>query len=246
MTLTAPALALVPRAFHLWWSACAYAFARDDDTAGGGERVGDEATGAAAVDGAPGPELGDFWRGDGLAIEAVYRAHARRLLGTARAIVGAAEAESVVHEVFVELIRNEELRRRFTGGSVGAWLGAIARRKSLEHLRRRGRAAGAGGGATGVGNDAGSFSGNASAGSGDSSERLAPWPEPRLEARDLLMRFLKDSVPAAQVDFFRRRFLDGQTQVEVAAALGVPRSTLEGWEHRLSDKLRRFIWESSQ
>jgi DNA-directed RNA polymerase specialized sigma24 family protein len=59
------------------------------------------------------------------------------------------------------------------------------------------------------------------------------------------MRFLAASVPAAQVDFFRRRFLDGQTQVQVAAALGMPRSTLEGWEHRLSEKLRRFIWENA-
>ena len=225
MTLTAPALALVPRAFHLGWSACAYAFARDDDTAGGGERVGDEATGAAAVDGAPGPELGDFWRGDGLAIEAVYRAHARRLLGTARAIVGAAEAESVVHEVFVELIRNEELRRRFTGGSLGAWLAAIARHKSLEHLRRTGRAP---------------ISGEVPAGGAHTS------PEPQLEARNLLMRFLKVGVPEEQAEFFRRRFLDGRTQVEVAAALGIPRSTLEGWEHRLAERLRRFVWESSQ
>ena len=40
--------------------------------------------------------------------------------------------------------------------------------------------------------------------------------------------------------------LDGRTQVEVAAALGIPRSTLEGWEHRLAERLRRFVWESSQ
>jgi RNA polymerase sigma factor (sigma-70 family) len=161
----------------------------------------------------------------------VYRAHARRLLGTARAIVGPAEAESVVHETFVELIRNQDLRRRFTGGSIEAWLGAIARRKSLEHLRRRGeiRPRERGGDATDGG-----------------GEQPDPSPEPRLEARDLLVRFLKGTVPAAQADFFRRRFLDGQTQVQVAAALGVPRSTLEGWEHRLSEKLRRFIWENSR
>jgi RNA polymerase sigma factor (sigma-70 family) len=141
----------------------------------------------------------------------------------------------VVHETFVALIRNEELRRRFTGGSLAAWLGAIARRKSLEHLRRRDHPLRAN-----VDPD-----GNASA-ADVAGERPDPSPEPRLEARDLLMRFLKVGVPEAQVDFFRRRFLDGQTQVQVAAALGMPRSTLEGWEHRLSEKLRRFIWESER
>jgi RNA polymerase sigma factor (sigma-70 family) len=181
------------------------------------------------------PELETFWRGDAAALEMLYRAHARRLLGTAGAVVGPAEAESVVHETFVELIRNQELRRRFTGGSMEAWLGAIARRKSLEHLRRRGHPP-----RTDVDRsaDASTFD--------IASEHADPSPEPRLEARDLLMRFLAASVPAAQVDFFRLRFLDGQTQVQVAAALGMPRSTLEGWEHRLSEKLRRFIWENTR
>jgi RNA polymerase sigma factor (sigma-70 family) len=169
-----------------------------------------------------------------VALEAIYRAHARRLLGTARAVVGPAEAESVVHETFVELIRNQELRRRFTGGSMEAWLGAIARRKSLEHRRRRDQPLRA------------NVDPNGDAGTDNiAGERADPSPEPRLEARDLLMRFLATSVPTAQADFFRRRFLDGQTQVQVAAALGMPRSTLEGWEHRLSEKLRRFIWENA-
>ena len=91
-----------------------------------------------------------------------------------------------------------------------------------------------------------SATGNASSGVVDAAaEPVDPSPEPRLEARDLLLRFLKTGVPAAQVEFFRRRFLDGQTQVQVAAALGVPRSTLEGWEHRLAERLRRFVWEDT-
>lgn len=228
MTGTMSALAL--EVVLPWWTAFARVLADDDER--DGERNDRASATASAPDGAREPELEVFWRGDASALETIYRAHARRLLGTARGIVGPAEAESVVHETFVELIRNPELRRRFTGGSLAAWLAAIAHRKSLEHLRRRTplRREGARAGA-----DAGD----------DAAERPDPSPEPRLEARDLIMRFVQAGVPEAQREFFRRRFLDGQTQVEVAAALGIPRSTLEGWEHRLTEKLRRFIWESS-
>lgn len=167
-------------------------------------------------------ELAAFWRGDDRAIEAVYRAHVAALLSAARRVVGAAEAETVVQEVFVELIRNEELRRRFTGGSIAGWLTAIARFKGLDHRKHAGRAP---------------LDSEAPAG-----ESASPWP--RLEARNLLERFLSGAeLPGPEEAFFRGRFFDGRTQVELAAELGVPRSTLEGWEHRLCERFRRFAWE---
>jgi RNA polymerase sigma-70 factor (ECF subfamily) len=213
------------QALYPWWLACARLLSSDDaDAPDDGERR-TRGAGQSEGAGASEPDLEAFWRGDDLALAAIYRRHARALLGAARGMVGPADAESVVHEVFVELLRNQELRRRFTGGSLAAWLGAIARRKGFEHLRRAGRAP-AGGDATAA-----------------APEPADPSPEPRLEARDFLLRFLKAGVPAQQAEFFRRRFLDGHTQVQVAAALGIPRSTLEGWEHRLADRLRRFIWE---
>ncbi len=218
-------------ALYPWWLACARLLSGDDPTGpseeparapGGGESSGDA---DAPADMLP------FWRGDDATLAAIYRAHARALLGAVRSMVGPADAESVVQEVFVELLRNHELRRRFSGGSLAVWLGAIARRKGLEHLRRTGRVSAAG--------NASSSSSSAAA------EPVDPSPEPRLEARDLLLRFLKTGVPAEQAEFFQRRFIDGQTQVQVAAALGVPRSTLEGWEHRLAERLRRFVWEDT-
>lgn len=174
-------------------------------------------------------DLDGFWRGDGAALEAVYRRHARLLLGVAGTVVGPVEAEAVVHEVFVELIRREELRRRFVGGAFQPWLSAIARLKALEHLRRLGRPTA--GGETEEGQEG--------------RQGIDPSPEPQLEARNLLSRFLASSVPAAQMAFFRGRFLDGRTQVDLALELKMPRSTLEGWEHRLADKLRSFILEAS-
>jgi RNA polymerase sigma factor (sigma-70 family) len=226
MIVTASGFALALEAVFPGWAACARLFSGDDRAAPAGDRApGDKAAGSDAGADDADPDLESFWRGDEVTIEAVYRSYARRLFGAARAVVGDAEAESMVHEVFVELIRNPELRARFTGGSLGAWLGSIARLKSLEHLRRTGR-------------------------SPPREDRAADpsssSPEPRLEARDLLLRFCEAHVAPEQAEFFRRRFLDGRTQVEAAAALGIPRSTLEGWEHRLSERLRRFIWESSR
>ncbi len=161
--------------------------------------------------------LDDFWRGDLGRLEGVYREHKRTLERVARRYVGAAEAESVIQDVFVELVRSGDLRRRFTGGALHAWLAEIARRKALEHLRRTGR-------------PPPEVSGEAPTG-----------PEPAIQARDLVARFLNGHVPDQQRRFFVLRFIERRTQVEVARELGVPRSTLEGWEHRLADKLRRFV-----
>jgi RNA polymerase sigma-70 factor (ECF subfamily) len=152
----------------------------------------------------------------------VYRRHRTGLLNVARRLVGLVEAESVIQEVFVELLRNAELRRRFGGGSLQAWLGEITRRKALEYLRRHGREI-----------------------PGDARTDAAVHTEPHLVARQLVERFLETHVAVGQRDFFVLRFLEHRTQVEAAAALGLPRSTLEGWEHRLAVALRRFILEES-
>jgi RNA polymerase sigma factor (sigma-70 family) len=147
----------------------------------------------------------------------VYLENVAGLLRDLRRHIGPAEAESVVHDVFVELLRNADLRGRFVEGSLFAWLRQIARLKALEHLRR-------------VRRDIPT----------ELPERAAS-PEPELEARDMLTRFMDKHVPEKQREFFTLRFLHKHTQVEVAAKLGVPRSTLEGWEHGLLDKLRIFV-----
>jgi RNA polymerase sigma factor (sigma-70 family) len=168
-----------------------------------------------------GIDLEAFHAGQESAIRAIYLEHGSALLRETRRYAGPAEAEAVVHDVFVELLRNRALRAQFVGGALAAWLRQIARLKALEHLRR--------------------------------TRRQPPpelMPETRsgersFEARDLLVRFLAAQVPEAQKTFFGMRFLARQTQVEIAAQLGIPRSTLEGWEHRLTEKLRAFLLETS-
>lgn len=168
-----------------------------------------------------GIDLEAFHAGHEAMIRAIYVAHRTVLLREASCYAGPAEAESVVHDVFVELLRNRALRAQFVGGALAAWLRQIARLKALEHLRR---------------------------------VRRQPPPElglhahsgeGSLEARNVLTRFLAAEVPEAQKQFFGMRFLARQTQVEISAQLGIPRSTLEGWEHRLSKKLREFVAEMS-
>jgi RNA polymerase sigma factor (sigma-70 family) len=104
---------------------------------------------------------------------------------------------------------------------LGAWLAEITRRKAFEHLRRTHRPV---------------------------PVEAAPPPapaaeEPGLLARDIVERFVAAHVPSEQHRFFVLRFLERRTQVEVAGELGIPRSTIEGWEHRLAARLRRFVLE---
>src|SRR5262249_21467802 len=133
-----------------------------------------------------------------------------------------AEAEAVVHDLFVELLKNHQLRLQFQGGQLFAWLRQIARLKALEHLRRSGRH---------VPQDL---------------PEIEISDEGNVEARDLLARFLAAAVPSTQQRFFGLRFLERRTQVEIAASLGIPRSTLEGWEHQLIKKLRAFVLEGAK
>jgi RNA polymerase sigma factor (sigma-70 family) len=173
------------------------------------------------ADRAMGIDVEAFHAGHEAVIRAIYVEHGAALLRETGRYAGPAEAESVVHDVFVELLRNRALRAQFVGGALAAWLRQIARLKALEHLRRVRR---------------------------QPPRELVPQThsgEGSLEARDVLTRFLAAEVPEAQKQFFGMRFLARQTQVEIAAQLGIPRSTLEGWEHRLTERLRAFVVETS-
>ena len=178
-------------------------------------------TGVADLISEPEIDIAAFQAGHEAAIRKVYVAHAVTLLSVARRHTGPAEAEAVVHDVFLELLRNPQLRAQFTGGALLAWLRQIARLKALEHLRRARRR-------TPI----------------ELAEPVIS-SEADLEARDVVARFLAARVPEEQKPFFGMRFLNRQTQVEIATQLGIPRSTLEGWEHRLIEKLRAFVLGNS-
>jgi RNA polymerase sigma-70 factor (ECF subfamily) len=73
-------------------------------------------------------------RGDTQALALLYHRHARELLAVAfRLLQSQADAEDVVHDVFVGL--PEALRRYQERGALGAWLRKVTARTALMRLR---------------------------------------------------------------------------------------------------------------
>jgi RNA polymerase sigma-70 factor (ECF subfamily) len=78
-------------------------------------------------------------RGDTAALERIYRASSAKLMGVClRILEDRSEAEDVLHEVYLTVWRNAGAyaERR---GSPMTWLSTIARNKSIDRLRSRGR-----------------------------------------------------------------------------------------------------------
>lgn len=69
--------------------------------------------------------------------ELLFRQHAPSVLGVLRGLVGVNDAEECAQETFIAALRSYE---GFDGANPRAWLLTIARRKAIDHHRRRGRA----------------------------------------------------------------------------------------------------------
>lgn len=163
----------------------------------------------------------------------VYRRHVVEVERAVRRYCQGADAESVTHELFLSLIEKQELRQRFQGGNLGAWLRTLGARRAIDHLRRRKRAP--------LLLDQESMEG-----------RLEPVGEEqgildRDQARQLqaaLERFAGQEVPGLDkrlADVFRLRFQEHLTQKSAASKLGIPRSTFISHERRLMKRLGAFL-----
>ncbi|MFG2330389.1 RNA polymerase sigma factor [Streptomyces sp. NPDC048604] len=82
--------------------------------------------------------------GDEDAFRAVYRAVHPRLLGYIRSLVGETDAEDVASESWLQIARDLD---RFSGDAdrFRGWAARIARNRSLDHIRMRGRRPAVGG-----------------------------------------------------------------------------------------------------
>ncbi|MEU8525613.1 MULTISPECIES: RNA polymerase sigma factor [Streptomyces] len=98
--------------------------------------LGDDAELTAAVLAAQG--------GDEHAFRAVYRTVHPRLLGYIRSLVGETDAEDVASESWLQIARDLD---RFSGDAdrFRGWAARIARNRSLDHIRMRGRRPAVGG-----------------------------------------------------------------------------------------------------
>jgi RNA polymerase sigma factor (sigma-70 family) len=100
---------------------------------------------------------------------------------------------------------------------MGSWLGAIARHQALDFARRESRLT-------------------------DLSviDEAASKSDPLEDLRRELVRFSARLDPERQ-RLIQLRYVEGMTQMEAAAVLGKPRSTLEDWEHQFKRALTAYL-----
>jgi RNA polymerase sigma factor (sigma-70 family) len=151
-------------------------------------------------------------------IEEIYRTtfdDVKRAAGTV--LHEPADRDAVVHEVYVQLLESRALRESHRGGQMGAWLGAIARHQALDFARRESRLVDL-----------------------SAIDQASTSVDPLDDLRREIVRFASRLDPEKQ-QLIRLRYVEGMTQMEAAAVLGKPRSTLEDWEHQFKRALAAHV-----
>ena len=171
------------------------------------------------------PWLADFHAGGRGTIEQCYRNHYADVARAAERVLGAADAETVTHEVFYRLLTDAEMRQSFRGGSVRAWLVQIAANRAIDVARRLRREEPEESGAADPAADA----------------ALAPRFDDAVDAKMLIDRFVREELPAAWAAVFDARFVRQLPQREAASELGMQRTTLVYQEQRIRELLRKFL-----
>jgi RNA polymerase sigma-70 factor (ECF subfamily) len=161
-----------------------------------------------------------FHRGDRDAIERCYRDHFDTVEAAIGGILGGADRETVIHELFSRLLSQEQLRRSFEGGSLGAWLATVGRNQAIDYRRR--------------------FSRETELEDRSSKASTVRWQE-AAHARLLLERFKRERLPAEWADVFDLCFVQQLSQREAARALGLRRTTLAYRELRIRSELKKFL-----
>ena len=172
--------------------------------------------------------LDAFRRGDRKVIEDCYRRYYGVVEAAIGSLLGIADRETVIHEVFFRLLTEEEMRASFAGPSLGAWLASIARNRAVD-LHRRAR-----------------------------RESLMPSPlefspeVPDAGAHDshvmnlLLDRFRREHLTPEWAPVFEARFIQQMTQREAARHLGIRRTTLAYREMQLMRRFKAFMLSAEE
>ncbi|MBS2030939.1 MAG: RNA polymerase subunit sigma-70 [Deltaproteobacteria bacterium] len=168
--------------------------------------------------------LARFHAGDRSVLEACYREHFAAVDRVVAGMLGVADRETVIHEVFFRVLSSAELRQSFTGGSMSAWLRTLAKNQAIDLLRAQGR--------------------NVPLEAALQVEaRIDDQPDVDgdLHAKRLVERFQREVLPMAWAGVFEKRFLAQLDQRAAAAALNISRTTLAYRELRIRAMLRRFV-----
>ena len=173
------------------------------------------------------PWLARFHAGEREVLDQCYRDHFRVVEIAVGQVLRGADKETVIHDVFLQLLARAELRRSFTGGSFAAWLATIARHQAIDFWRRYRR----------------EHSLEQLASGGAPREPVQPIEpfERTVEARLLIDRFRRDVLPAKWGRVFEARFMSGLDQRSAAAQVGISRTTLAYQEIQIRRLLRRFL-----
>jgi RNA polymerase sigma-70 factor (ECF subfamily) len=168
--------------------------------------------------------LARFHAGARDVLEGCYRDHFRTVERAVGQILRGADKETVVHEVFLQLLASEPLRRGFSGGLFAAWLTTIARNQAIDFWRR-------------YRHERSFDAAPAELPSLESCARV----EQNAEARLFAERFRRALLPAKWTGVFEARFLAGLDQRTAATRLGISRTTLAYREVQVRRLLKRFL-----
>lgn len=162
-----------------------------------------------------------FHEGDPEILEGCYRDSFPVMEKAVGEVLGHADRESIIHEIFSRLIEQPDFRRAFRGGSFLAWVGVVARHEAIDYARRLKREAPVG-------------------------DRSVDLPHLRnegraTEARILVESFRRTWLTPAWESVFNACFLQQMSQHEAARALGLSRTTVAYREMRIRHQLRRFL-----
>lgn len=163
-----------------------------------------------------------FHDGDRATMAELYHEHFATVEAAVGRVVTGADKETVIHEVFFKLIASPDERRRFHGGSLGAWLTTVARNHAIDHARRRGRE-------LTMPSEALADHVGATSRDGETAR-----------ARVLIERF-RDGLPASWRRVFDLCCLQQIPQRDAAAMLGIARTTLAYQHHQIRMRLRKFL-----
>jgi RNA polymerase sigma-70 factor (ECF subfamily) len=165
--------------------------------------------------------LSKFHSGDADVLAGCYRESFPVMERAVGEVVGHADRESIIHEIFSRLLGDPAFRQAFRGGSFSAWIGVVARHQAIDYARRLKRE---------------TFLGDRS----DDSPHLRN-ENRATEARILVEAFRRNWLTPAWESVFDACFLGQMSQREAAQALGLSRTTVAYRELRIRGQLRQFL-----
>lgn len=175
----------------------------------------------------PKPTPADGWltafhAGERDVLEACYREHFARVERSVGQVLAGADRETAIHEVFLRLLSNAQLRENFQGGSLGAWIATVAHNHAIDFARRARRE-----------------SPVAPEVVAHLADHVAPGRD--VDSELLVERFRREVLPPALASVFEARFLEQLSQREAAAKVGIRRTTLAYREHKIRSLLKRYL-----